>query len=334
MQSTDFQGMSMRRLIQVDELGPLHATRKLLQSIWAHSKLEGMFITTWSQDRFPPEPGLIEQSEALQYADPYSPIMMANAAPAALECFQLHPGQRLAIVLRPCELRVFRTLLKRHRLTLSNALLISSDCLAVFPAEDYDWRIGRASDIERLTRDALQFAAQGGILPSRYQRGCQLCERPYPEDVDIHFEVLGVTTSEHLIIAFRESSMAAWLDSEYTKVGIPPSEILTRRTEVLQKLANWRGRSFAYSQSHLDEDMASLEGLVNHLRSCQACRTRLEAHCPLFQSEWLQTRSLRALKTEIDWITNCGGCGMCEHTCPESYPLFTVLAHLKHSFVH
>lgn len=325
--------MSARRLIQVDELGPLHATRLLLKDIWTHSNLKGMFITAWSQDRFPPEPTFIVQSEDLQYADPYSPVMISNAAPAAVEFFKLHTGQRLAIALRPCELRVFRTLLERHGLTLSNTLLISSDCLAVFPAEDFDWRLGRVNDIERLTRDALQFASQGGILPSRYQRSCQFCERPYPEDVDIHIEVLGVMTSKHLVIAYRESALGTWLDPEFAGLESPSTEILVRRAEVLQKLANWRGRSLAYSQSHLDEDLASVEGLANHLRSCSACRSRLEVHCPLFQPEWLQTRSLRTLKTELDWITNCGGCGMCEHACPESYPLFTVLTHLKHTLM-
>ncbi|NIS81197.1 MAG: hypothetical protein GTO14_13555 [Anaerolineales bacterium] len=323
--------MAVQRLIQVDEQGPLHTTRTLLDQMWREARLDGMFIPAWSEKQFPPTATYLETKNDLRKADPFAPVMISNAAPQGVELLARYPHKHIGIVLRPCELRSFKILVKRQALDLTQTLIISSDCLAVFPAEDFDWRLGRADDFDRLSRDALQFAAQGGILPSRYQRGCQLCEQPYPEDVDVHIEVLGLETNRHLLIGFRDETISRQLGFNDDATEEVPDEILKRRARVLEKLANWRGRSLAYAQSHLDESQASIEGLAQHLRSCTSCLQRLEAKCPLFDPEWLGTRSLRKLKTDVEWIINCGGCGMCAYQCPQGYPLFTVLAHLNHS---
>jgi Fe-S oxidoreductase len=34
-----------------------------------------------------------------------------------------------------------------------------------------------------------------------------------------------------------------------------------------------------------------------------------------------------------NWIRSCAGCGMCEHQCPDDYPLFSAIVQIRHALV-
>jgi formate dehydrogenase subunit beta len=322
--------MSTRSLLPVEADGPLEAVRRLLARIWRGADLEGLLIPVWSDDEQVTQATLLEDPEQLAHADPFSPVMLANAAPQAARLVR-HPRQkRLGLVLRPCELRSLKELARRDGYSLDPALLISPDCVATLAPEDYDWRVTRLEDNERLTRDALHFAAQGGILPSRLRPSCQLCDRPYPETADIRIQLLGVETSQHLIVEIRDSLLAGSLGFTPETVTAIPKDVTERRERVLGKLITWRQQARAYAESHLDVEQASIEGLSSHLRSCSVCRKRMMAHCPFFSNMWGSSGDGADLPALEEWLLSCAGCGMCEYACPEGYPLFTVVSHLSH----
>jgi Pyruvate/2-oxoacid:ferredoxin oxidoreductase delta subunit len=320
--------MSMRRLLQVDERDPLSTARTLLSHVWMDAKLDGMLIPSWIKDQPFPMAVLQQDPRSLVQSDPFTPIMPQNIAGTAAALVQHHPDKRLGLSLRPCELRSLILLADRDGLDLSDTLLFSTDCLSVFPLEDIHWRLGEVKDKDQLTHDALQFAAQGGILPNRFKISCQLCDVPYPQSADVQIELLGIATHQHLIVDLSDKALAMGMGFESMATEEIPPEVDERRQQVLDKLANWRRRSMAYTQSHLDETLSTLTGLVHHLQSCQPCRTRLQEQCPLFAPEKLGSPSLSDLDSIKAWISSCGGCGMCDYHCPNAYPLFTTILHL------
>jgi ferredoxin len=288
-----------------------------------------MFIPSWSEEQRLPKATLLQKRSALSKADPFAPVMLANGAADAVNLIQDDPQERNAFVLRPCEVRSLHELVKRIGLRSPDLVIISSDCLAVFPVPDFDWRLGEIQDLEGLTRDALQFAAQGGILPSRYQRSCQFCEVPYPERVSLHIELFGLDTSQFLVLRIPDEATTELLGFVSPATQDVPRDVTERRERVLDKITTWRGRSLAYARSHLDETQASPEGLLQHLRTCKACSQRTQDHCPIFDPSFLDVENVKSTESIVNWIKSCGGCGMCEHECPEGYPLFIIFTHLR-----
>jgi formate dehydrogenase subunit beta len=319
--------MPVQKLLSVDASGPLETTRRFLAQVWERSGLDGMFIPAWSAGEDDPRPALLTDLADLKRADPFAPLMVLNTAPHIAALAADRPHQLLAAVLRPCELRSLRELARRQSLSLSGLLLISPDCLATFPHEDFDWRVQHAAFIERITDEALHFAAQGGILPSRLRPACQACDQPYPTDADILIGVLGLETNHSLILGFRDEALAAkvgWQDA-----SAPSADLLARRERVIDKLKEWRQRSRAYAESHLEEGQATLESLVAHLQTCENCRSWIARACPFFADSWRATSGGKQMSDlEASWLPSCGGCGMCDHACPDDYPLSTVIGRL------
>ncbi len=322
--------MSVRRLLQVDERDPLSAARALLSHVWMDAKLDGMLIPSWTEDQPFPMAILQQNPQSIAQSDPFTPIMLQNIAGVAADLVQQHPNKRLGLSLRPCELRSLVQLANRDGIDLSDTLLISTDCLSVFPLEDVHWRLGEVKDKDQLTRDALQFAAQGGILPSRFKKSCQLCDIPYPRSADVQIELLGISTHQHLVVDLSDKALAMGMAFESIVTEEIPPEVDEQRQQILDKLANWRRRSLAYTQSHLDETLATVPGLVHHLQSCEQCRSRLQEQCPLFAAELLGSPDFSEPDSIKEWISSCGGCGMCDYHCPDAYPLFTAILHLYH----
>jgi len=129
--------MAVQKLLSVDASGPLETTRRFLAQVWERSRLDGMFVPAWAAGEDDPRPALLTDPADLKRADPFAPLMVLNTAPhiAALAADRSH--QRLAAVLRPCELRSLRELARRQSLNLSGLLLISIFALklAVLPGE-------------------------------------------------------------------------------------------------------------------------------------------------------------------------------------------------------
>jgi Pyruvate/2-oxoacid:ferredoxin oxidoreductase delta subunit len=328
--------MSVRRLIPVQDQDPLKKVRELLKLLWENAPLDGLFIPIW-QDDAAPVSTLITSPDAIKEADPFAPVMLRNSALTAAKILQQDPDRRLGFVLRPCELSNFLTLLQRWHLDPQNTITISMDCLATFPVQDFDWRLERSDHREYMSRSALHFAAQGGILPSRYRSSCQFCDEPFPKEADLHFELLGITTLDNLVVNFRTDETASYLGMNESNSQPLPDEISARRERILKKLMDWRQKAQAYALAHLSDENKSIEGLLSHLKECVYCHHLIQQHCPLFDMAWIMSDTPQYPPDVEIWLQNCGGCGMCESDCPQEYPLFKTILYLhkslsRHSF--
>lgn len=321
--------MAIRRLIQVEDRGPLKAIQELLMVLWRAAALEGMLVPLRRGIDSAPTPQMVFNPEELQFTDPFAPVMVRNAAAAAVEEVPALTGKKVGLFLRPCEIESLRAIQAQKGFEILPAVLISSDCLSVFSKEDYELRVQAYDEPLELSRQMLQFSAQGGILPSRYQSSCQLCQTPYPENVDVHIETIGITTERHLVVGIRSESLADQLKILMDRSEPVPAAISDRRQRTLENLRNWRNRSTAFANAHFPHAHESIDDLISHLVSCSDCCDRLRDFCPLFDDSWLEQDPSDARDRMTDWLTSCAGCGICEYACPRGYPLFRVIAYLN-----
>ncbi len=316
--------MCMSRTIEVKDGQPLNTTRRLLQDIWETACLDAMFIPIWSEEHQLPVPTLIRDPQALAHADPFAPVMPGNAAAQAMEAMQAKQAGVLGIYLRPCELRSLRQMVQIGDALYDNVLLISSDCLGALPPDDYHQHLTLTMDPSEMTRDTLHFAAQGGILPSRYQQSCQLCEAPYPDGSDVILHLFGYETQRQLALGWHAEKFRTPLETRLVLSKTDP-EASARRERVLSKLARWRNTSFERRQDGLDPSHITPAAFLDHIEHCTSCWDALETHCPTFN---LPGQQLGDEQDVIRWLSTCSGCGMCDSDCPDGYPLFEAVLSL------
>lgn len=312
---------------RVEHQDPLSSARALLQDLWHTASLEGFYIPIWPEQAEAPQGGICDEPSQLTLADPFAPVMPMNQAPQAYQALHDHPGRRWGLFLRPCEWRTFKTLVDRSG-EPGGALVLamSADCTGTMAPQDFVAR--GAGDMHALTREALHFASQGGILPSRRQSSCQLCEDPFPRDVDLQFELFGIPTEQYLVISFRDADVARVMAERAHGTTLPTS-MVERRKLVLRDLARWRASSFEKRKAALDPEKSTIEALASHLHACEVCRETLKRHCPLLDLDLLSQVLARDLAAAQAWLGSCSGCGVCELDCPEAYPLFDVIFSLR-----
>jgi Pyruvate/2-oxoacid:ferredoxin oxidoreductase delta subunit len=324
--------MSQRHYIPVSGNDPLETSRRLFSVMWEICNLDAMILPLWHAANRRPEPTLVTDQDTLCEADPFAPVMTANAAKTTMELVEANGKDHMGIFLRPCELESLRVLAAQDRIELGDIVLMSADCLGVLPEEDFRRHLTLTTEHESITKETLQFAAQGGILPSRYKESCQLCHHPYPKDCDLHILLFGVETLKGLVIELRDDEIARQFREHFQTAPVPEATFV-RREKVIQNLETWRGRSFGREEERYPDLNKTLSALTEHLKECHTCRERLRKQCPLFDPAALQDPTQADMvKLEV-WVQSCAGCGMCEHECPDEYPLFSAIVQIRHALV-
>jgi formate dehydrogenase subunit beta len=231
---------------------------------------------------------------------------------------------RLGAVLRPCELRALAEVGRRRQADLESFLLIGVDCLATFAPQDYERRARELGGPDELTREALLFSRQGGILLYRNRLACQRCGAPLPAEVDLCLGVHGLTAGEAVLLMARDEATAQRLGLEAITDGPASPDLVDQRERMGAVLAARRERTRARMEAELGRLPATVDELIAHLRACAPCRACLEA-CPIYDGE-LEAASPTAVAA---WLASCAGCGMCEQACPNHLALPAVIDRIR-----
>jgi Pyruvate/2-oxoacid:ferredoxin oxidoreductase delta subunit len=272
------------------------------------------------------KPALVERIEALASADPFAPLVPANAARRVIAVAREGREDRFCAVLRSCEARALRRLADAGFYSRERWLIVGVDCLASFPADEFAWRVARAGSVEKLTRSALRFARQGGVAAYRYRRGCQMCTAPDPQDADVSIYLAGLPVKEHLLVRARDETVAREFQLEQITSGPASPALLAHHEQTLAKLnlrrRGVRERGIAAIPAGVPTD---LESLLAWLRDCAPCRKCLEA-CPIYMGELegILKEEPASLEPARQWLAACLACGLCEEACPRHLPLTAI----------
>jgi len=305
---------------------PLGVTRRLLRQVWINAAMQGMIMPVYQTETLQAAPQLVDQPQELASADPFVPFVPMNTARLVSQLIAQEPRSHYGAVLRSCEARALSCVAERDQLVLDNWLVISVDCLASFPVEEYEWRVDRAGRVDRLTREVLRFARQGGIAPYRYRRACQMCVSPLAQDADLSIGLLGLPIKDLILVTARDEAIAERLCLAEITDGPAPLSMLEQRQRLADRLCELHQEVRASMLAALAEELPQApQELLAHLGKCAPCQLCLEV-CPVYAGELSAgANGFGVLAEETrTWLASCVYCGMCEQACPRELPLTAI----------
>jgi len=298
-------------------------------------------------------PALVSDPEKLSAADPLAPCFPMNAAKIASRLTRKPAGGKIALVLRPCEIRAFIELVKLNQAHTEDAVLIGIDCLGAFSNADYA-RVA-AESVSDTTRIFVQEAVKGSTAAFegfQIAEACRACELPTAGGADLSIGLFGmdIEAGDILIEAQTETG-----ESVFDRLEIETGQAPPERKEAVERLVaertEFRDRMFAETTEATD----SIEKLSAYLASCVNCyncrvacpvcyckecvfSTDVFAHEPSQYLRWARRKGGIKMPTDTTFYhitriahmsTACVGCGQCSNACPNDVPvmpLFRTLA--------
>jgi len=340
--------MNVNRILQIkggDEVGALHT---FLTKLWKDAGIHAMLLPVESPDGAGVISQVITDVDELAGVNPFAPIMLSNAAAVVGDFLQQQPQGRLAIMLRPCELRALVELQKRRRIAwespkLENSeasvVIIGVDCPGTLPVQEYTRRAATHGP-HALTHEALSFGFEGGLKLEQMRTACQICESPNPHGADITIGTIGLEPRQHIMVIARDEFIDEAYHLETVTQRIATEEEVVLREVAVGKTTNERmmyrdGLCTAETSRYGD-----LCTLLACFTPCTMCADCLDA-CPLYEGELTGMlgvprgqRHGRPLLPELvavgRWLASCSGCGMCQDACEIGVPLTLLVSALSH----
>lgn len=335
--------MNVNRVLELEQANPVLSLQKFLANWWDAYELEALLAPAELAGRDMIGTLVIQDPSGLAAVNPFAPIMLSNAARTADHYIQEHPSQRVGVILRPCELRVYGELRKRRTDPVddSQAVIIGIDCLGTFLPENYR-QIVEQRGADTLLAETLLNAAEGGLRPQSFRTACQICDWPAPRGADLVIGNIGVNSTQFLLLIAKDEDT----DQRLGLTGItnhPATEYqVSHRETVVGAIADMR----AAIRKNMVEELATsrhfgdLGSLLAWLANCDLCGKCLNA-CPLYDGELdvllgkphprhADRAPLAELVSVSRWLVSCGGCGMCEESCDNGVPLILLISALSH----
>jgi len=297
-------------------------------------------------------PTLVSDPDHLDGIDPLSPAFPMNAAKIVSKLTRKPIGKKVAVLLRPCEIRAFIELVKLNQGRMDEVVIVGIDCLGAYKNRDYFQFVGE--DVNESTQRFYQsvLSGNGAALDNvDLAPACRACEYPVPVNADILIGLFGVDIDNHLLIQTQTPAGEDILN----RLNLPETDEPPGRRDVIDSLIkeriNFRDNMFAETSEATD----SLEKLTIYLANCVNCYNCRVA-CPVCYckecvfvtdvfnhepSQYLRWAARKgAIKMPTDTIfyhitrlahmsTACVGCGQCSNACPNDIPvmeLFRTLA--------
>lgn len=341
--------MNANRILHIRENDAAGTLRSFLSAWWSRLELDAMLAPLELPDHGGAAPQAIERPEDLSRVNPFLPVMSANSASLVDGFVKDHPGGRLAVILRPCELRALVELRKRERVQIppltqgSDArglIVIGVDCPGTFPHAEYARRVAGQREDAKMIRVGMAYDRRDCSIPHEVRTACQLCASPGPMGADVLIGTIGIVEEDVLLVIARDEEMDASLGLREVADGLADERQVVLREMMVGDMVdkNARKRSdLIEAQARQAEEFDSVMAMFARCTLCADC---LDA-CPLYNGELAGMLGVNGayqrthpLLTELvswgRWLASCSGCGMCQEACEKGVALTPMVVALAH----
>ena len=132
---------------------------------------------------------LVTSAANTAQVDPFAPIAAVSGAKIASSLTSRPSGRKVAMVLRPCEIRAVIELVKLKQVTLDDVLLIGMDCFGRYENTDF----AKFQEKGGTSESFLENAQAGKTSTPDFDiiGACKICEFPTAENVDMRLCAIG-----------------------------------------------------------------------------------------------------------------------------------------------
>lgn len=315
---------------------PNQALAAALGKVLEQKQVDGVVAPGKSKESGLPMPMLFTGSQAINSCLPLAPVAGVSTAVQAARLGRNAQKRRLAVVVKPCELRALIELAKLNQTSLDSMVLISMQCPGRMENSVYLEHLEKNPDLpDKYLHDSeLQALASPTCL------SCDLFE-PHGADLIIHLP--GIPVMEQLGISAPTQAgieLAAAMDLEESGQALDQAEALTllreKRSLARQELFK-RTREIIQDQDRFPAFLGNCLGCFNCRTACPVCYCR-ECVCAreAFDRELPEVMA-RADRSgmarlpaalgmfHLTRLTHmahaCIGCGQCSSVCPSGIPV-------------
>ena len=346
--------MATTAKIQIDGSGPIPALQAFLRGLLENDSLGGIMVPVHLFGKGLPMPTLVTDPEQLSGADPLAPAFPMNSAKLLSRLTRGQSGERIAAVMRPCEIRAFVELVKLNQGSIDDIILVGMDCMGAFDNVAYKQFLGDGDPFEK----TMEFHREPGAGGVEIASACKACEFPATDNADIVIGLAGADLTDYIPVMAASPRGESLLNS----LGLPEIESANGRDKALEAMiatrtANRdemieRTQAVSGTLSDLSEYLSACVNCYNCRVACPVCyckecvfNTDVFEHKPWQYMGWAKRKGSLKLPTDTIFyhLTRmahmslaCVGCGQCSNACPNDIPVMelfrTVAARTQESF--
>jgi formate dehydrogenase subunit beta len=345
--------MAKTAKIEVKEQGLVDSMQGFFRTLLEKGDINALLVPQRLPMKNAVMPTLVTDPEKINGADPLAPVFPINAAKVVSKLTRKPLYGKVAVVLRPCEIRAFVELVKLKQARTEEVVIVGLDCLGAYGNVDYLRFAGE--DGNGSTQKFFQNVLSGkgtawegiDISPA-----CKACDHPIPENADLLIGLLGVDTNDHLLLKANTANGETILDKLQLSAAKEPEGRKKAIDALLAKRSAYRDQMFEET-SEATADIEKLTSYLSECINCYNCRvacpvcyckecvfvTDVFDHEPSQYLQWAKRKG--AVKMPTDTIfyhitrlahmsTACIGCGQCSNACPNNIPVMEIFRTIAH----
>jgi formate dehydrogenase subunit beta len=341
--------MNVNRILQIRDGDAVKTFQSFLAMWWRQVELDAMLAPV----ELPDQPGVaaqwITQPADLSAVNPFAPIMLNNSASMVEGFVRDHPRSRLAVILRPCELRALIELQKRNRVHYhrpssnnegASLVVMGVDCPGTFSFAEYAQRVVRQEDDAEMIRVEFASSWQENYVPYQVRTACQMCDSSNAMGADITVGTIGVVSQNQFLIIASDENTDVSLRLQQVTDGLATEQQVSRYEVMVRKLTNKRTENrYELMKSQAWQTEGTNTAWATFAR-CTLCADCLDA-CPLYDGELRGMLGvgeayqgspplLSELVSVSRWLASCSGCGMCQEACEHDVSLTPMIMMFSH----
>ncbi len=292
---------------------------------------------------------LVKNPALLADTDVSIPVVPVQAARLISQLTFSDPGEKIAVVVKPCEARALVELTKFQQIRRESLLIIAVDCLGTYEPKNFSALVKAGKDP---AADLRKQAASGRCEPDAeapFRSACTICEHPSMplELVDLVIGLWGVDCEKNLYIEAGDELAAQLVEKNILEFNDAEQP---KRAEALASLRDERLKSRDQVLGEFGQRVNSIRGIQELLSTCMRCHNCM-INCPIcycrecvFRSPTFEHTPDQYLGWAADkgairmpantvmfhltrlnhMVMSCVGCGLCDTACPNDIPVMSL----------